>query len=331
MSSVLDAIDFILLAVFFSAITICLLVYKGRRSKSFLIIGIYFIAQILLELDIRISEVDTPLTRWINSIFTEQFSLIVKAMLYGVIIFVMLLAVLSILKLEFKPKYLIAPGIILLWLLISCTISNNSLIVYWVYLLPCEIYYICLSLLVIRKIKSESGGDLNPVLSTLITAMKIIIVFSVIIIIEDFASAEYYIYLKADYHGFTPPWADIYIKERSFSENLLNIILAVMTMYAGGGILTGSECMAPQAASQVGAPASEFDTDAFARHLGLSPRECDVLPLLLSNMDINQISETLIISHGTVKSHTHNIYQKAGVKNRPGLIKLAADFRSSPQ
>lgn len=329
MSSVLDAINFILLAVFFSAITICMLVYKGHRSKGFLIIGVYFIAQVILELDIRISEVDTPLTRWIRSIFEEQlFSVIIKALLYGVILFVILLAALHVLDVKVKPVYLVVPGVILLWMLISSTISNSDLTVYWMYLLPCEVFYFCTALFVLKGIEKRPEADFHPALKT---ALKLIMGFAVIIALEDIFFGEYYRYLAVDYHGFTPPDAEIYIKERSFSENLLNIILAVMTAYAGGGILTGSEHKAAQDMSQAPAPALEFDTSAFAEYLGLSPRECDVLPLLLSNMDINQISEKLIISHGTVKSHTHNIYQKAGVKNRPGLIKLAADFRSSPQ
>ena len=324
MSSVLDVFDFIILAVLFSALTVCLLVYKGRRSKNFLFIGIYFFAQILLELDIRISEIDTPLTQWIGGIFTEQFTLIIKSLLYGIIIFVMLLVGLSILDLKIRPKYFIVPGIILFWLLISCTISSSSLIVYWMYLLPCEIFYFCISLFVLKGKEKQPDSDFNPELKT---AMRVIMVFSIIIAVEDIVFGQYYMHLNVDYNGFTLPTADVYIKERSFSENILNIILAIIAIHAGGGILTGAERTA-SSSIEVKASADEFNTEAFARHLGLSPRECDVLPLLLSNMDINQISEALIISHGTVKSHTHNIYQKAGVKNRPGLIKLAVDFKA---
>lgn len=325
MSSVLDAIHFILTAVFFSAITVCLLAYKGRRSKGFLIVGIYFIAQIILELDIRISEVDTPLTQWINSFFDKNFTLIVKALLYGIIIFIILLVAISVLELKFRPVHLIAPGAIILWLLIASTIANSTLVMYWVYLLPCEIFYFGTALFVFKRLEQRKEGDFYPVLKT---TLKIIMVFAVIIVLEDIVAWQYYSDLNFDFHGCTYPYDVVYVKERSFSENLLNVILAIITIYAGGGILTGAERTASSSVAEVKASADEFDTDAFARHLGLSPRECDVLPLLLSNMDINQISEALIISHGTVKSHTHNIYQKAGVKNRPGLIKLAADFKA---
>jgi DNA-binding CsgD family transcriptional regulator len=55
---------------------------------------------------------------------------------------------------------------------------------------------------------------------------------------------------------------------------------------------------------------------------GLSPRESDVLPLLLQGRTISRIQETLFISAGTVSTHIHHIYQKAGVNNRQELIDL---------
>ena len=41
---------------------------------------------------------------------------------------------------------------------------------------------------------------------------------------------------------------------------------------------------------------------------------------LLEEKSAQEISELLFISVGTVKSHTHNIYQKAGVGNRMQLL-----------
>ncbi|MDR1082464.1 MAG: LuxR C-terminal-related transcriptional regulator [Coriobacteriales bacterium] len=55
---------------------------------------------------------------------------------------------------------------------------------------------------------------------------------------------------------------------------------------------------------------------------GLSPRESDVLPLLLQGRTISRIQETLFISAGTVSTHIRHIYHKAGVNNRQELIDL---------
>lgn len=57
----------------------------------------------------------------------------------------------------------------------------------------------------------------------------------------------------------------------------------------------------------------------------LSPRESEVLPLLLEGRTISRIQETLFISAGTVSTHIRHIYQKTGVNNRQELIDLAKD------
>ncbi len=60
-----------------------------------------------------------------------------------------------------------------------------------------------------------------------------------------------------------------------------------------------------------------------AEHFGLSPRECDVLPLLLEGRTIARIQEALFISQGTVSTHIRHIYQKTGAANRQDLIDMA--------
>jgi DNA-binding CsgD family transcriptional regulator len=54
----------------------------------------------------------------------------------------------------------------------------------------------------------------------------------------------------------------------------------------------------------------------------LSPRESDVLPLLLQGRTISRIQEALFISAGPVSTHIRHIYQKTGVNNRQELIDL---------
>jgi DNA-binding NarL/FixJ family response regulator len=48
----------------------------------------------------------------------------------------------------------------------------------------------------------------------------------------------------------------------------------------------------------------------------LSPRELEVLSLLAEGLTNKEIADRLIISPGTVKRHTVNIYNKLGVNNR---------------
>jgi LuxR family maltose regulon positive regulatory protein len=58
----------------------------------------------------------------------------------------------------------------------------------------------------------------------------------------------------------------------------------------------------------------------------LTPRELEILLLLCRRMSNREISETLVISEGTVKQHLHNLYEKLGVNNRRGAAEKAAEL-----
>jgi DNA-binding CsgD family transcriptional regulator len=58
----------------------------------------------------------------------------------------------------------------------------------------------------------------------------------------------------------------------------------------------------------------------------LTEREKDVLLLLVSGLPNKAIAEKLFVSHGTIKTHTLNIYQKMGVSNRTSAIMKAIEL-----
>jgi DNA-binding NarL/FixJ family response regulator len=55
----------------------------------------------------------------------------------------------------------------------------------------------------------------------------------------------------------------------------------------------------------------------------LTPRELDVLKLLVDGARNKEIGARLHISHGTVRFHVGNIFQKLGVSNRTEAARLA--------
>ena len=63
-------------------------------------------------------------------------------------------------------------------------------------------------------------------------------------------------------------------------------------------------------------------TAYLGRRYQLTPRECEVLPLVIKGRTIARIQEELHISQGTVSTHTRHIYQKTQVVNRQGLLDL---------
>ena len=63
----------------------------------------------------------------------------------------------------------------------------------------------------------------------------------------------------------------------------------------------------------------------------LTPREKEILSLLVTGMLNKQIGSDLNIAEQTVKLHRHSIFEKLGVKSLPGLVRIAgiAGFKPS--
>ncbi|MBZ9625864.1 helix-turn-helix transcriptional regulator [Clostridium sp. FP2] len=60
----------------------------------------------------------------------------------------------------------------------------------------------------------------------------------------------------------------------------------------------------------------------FFEKFNITNREKEIILLLIKGYSYNQLAEELVISLTTVKTHVHNIYRKAGVKNKIQLINL---------
>ncbi len=54
---------------------------------------------------------------------------------------------------------------------------------------------------------------------------------------------------------------------------------------------------------------------------GLSPREREVIELIVKGLSNREISKSLFISENTVQRHLSNIFEKVGVRGRNGLLK----------
>ena len=67
----------------------------------------------------------------------------------------------------------------------------------------------------------------------------------------------------------------------------------------------------------------------FITQYQLTPREAELVPLLLKGANNAAICEEKHISLNTVKVHTHNIYQKLGIERRGQLAAKYGEFKSS--
>ena len=71
-------------------------------------------------------------------------------------------------------------------------------------------------------------------------------------------------------------------------------------------------------------PDKKYSDDKISS-FNISPRENDVLKLLVKGRSYKEIAEKLFISLPTVKTHVSNIYQKMNINNKIELINLIAD------
>ncbi|MBM3311536.1 MAG: helix-turn-helix transcriptional regulator [Candidatus Aminicenantes bacterium] len=79
-------------------------------------------------------------------------------------------------------------------------------------------------------------------------------------------------------------------------------------------------------------PATEGrDPNAAFAGRGLTPRELEIVGLILQGQSNKDIERTLFISVHTVKNHLYKIYQKMGVRSRFQVVAMVrGDENSSP-
>jgi DNA-binding NarL/FixJ family response regulator len=106
------------------------------------------------------------------------------------------------------------------------------------------------------------------------------------------------------------------ISKRSPTRLLVEAMRLVIVggMYLPPALLRPAATVAPQTAR----PAA--DADAALRALNLTPRQRDVLALLIQGKPNKAICRELALAEGTVKTHTAAIYRALGVSNRTQAV-----------
>ena len=99
-----------------------------------------------------------------------------------------------------------------------------------------------------------------------------------------------------------------------------DLVEAIRAAYAGRATL------APEAVEVLIQPAAPESTPDFE----LTPRERDVLSLLVEGLTNKEIAGQLCISRSTVKVHVSNILSKMDVSSRGGAINIAIQHRLIP-
>jgi NarL family two-component system response regulator LiaR len=104
-----------------------------------------------------------------------------------------------------------------------------------------------------------------------------------------------------------------------------DLVAAIREAYAGRSTL------APEAIQALiqAEPASGLPEKDLAAAFELTPREQEVLALMVEGLSNPDIAERLVVSRSTAKAHVSNILSKLGVSNRAEAIALALQYDRS--
>ena len=164
-------------------------------------------------------------------------------------------------------------------------------------------------------IRTSDSAEYKARLSRLKRPLIIGAVLVIAIMLEDF----YNILIVP--MSLAPSWLQLYLSERNFSENVFVCYFAALLIAYAYHVLSIRMKEAPE----------EKDVDDLDRHIDeqmpfyretykLSPREAEVLRLVVLGKSNQEIADELFLAVGTVKTHVHNILVKTEQENRTTLI-----------
>lgn len=110
--------------------------------------------------------------------------------------------------------------------------------------------------------------------------------------------------------------------------DILMFVVLVISLAAGGYLLIGNTAGKTQAAS-AGKPemTPQQRLELYARRSGLTPRETEVLEMLLTTEDsVQEIADSLYISRRMLQRYIASIYEKTETNTRIGLYQRYAGF-----
>lgn len=116
------------------------------------------------------------------------------------------------------------------------------------------------------------------------------------------------------------------LEAASFAFAIIAVIIPIYEILSSFELLRASAISAEQTESGALPASCKKIADAF----GLTPRELDVLLLLSQGRSRQHISEALVISEGTAKTHIKRIYAKIGVHSKDELLDLVHSHCRQP-
>lgn len=321
----------ILLIVYAGALSFAGCLYLIRRQKTLIpVIGLFAVF-LLDNLVIFMTEQLPNFAHWYNQSFLASPA--IKSVLYLGLGFFTLCAWNALAGRKFSTLQGLILVLLGLWLFFV-PLMDRGVVEVWLYFLGFQVFGVATSAYGLWKLRQFDQERCAVPLGKVRLLLICGLVLFLLIVAEDT-----FVIFRVD--NYNVDYLDIF--SRSVSEDILRILFTFFVFFLFAQQfrhtpLTGTESMEPvpeevpaQEEGAAGGPSNatlDYKRLKYARSLGFTDREMEVFILMVDDLNYQQISETLHISVGTVKTHVHNIFQKAEVTHRYELLRQFEDFRA---
>ncbi|MGG5325649.1 hypothetical protein IGJ83_003290 [Enterococcus pernyi] len=281
------------------AIGVCLFLFKKRHNKFFL-----YISVLLLLFIFRTIIDDMCIHHSYYSSYYIHFldlATIIDLIVYIGIYYLTTLLLRQIITKDIRKFKFIFPTLMVCYMLFSFIYEKIEPFLF----IPAALYTMYLSLELIKY----SIKDCHSLYKKLYLNMGLFVFFGILII-----SLEHYFLLK--YTSFEH-LSFLLLNRRHWGEDLFCLIIGLIVIWL---------CFHNKKNNLSTKDIKLFFINSFTSTPPLSSREKEVLYLLLDKKTNQEIADSLYISVGTVKTHTHNIFKKLSLKNRQNLFKCYDSF-----
>lgn len=328
MDAVLLIYTVLLLVLYSISLTMATLYFIQTRKPIYLYTLILFLFYILDRLIIHMTEA----IPWFSTFYDNTFMSVptFKTIIFVVTLFC-LIRINSIMLQKHQTFGWDAALLIYALILLFIPMMPDSAFKAWLYYLPNQIFTFALGIYGLKVLKKTPEKYDSSFFKQYRKVLIWTMIFSILIVIED----TIVIFNFDTYTAFS-----VKINTRNFSDDVLTIGYAVYVIKhllrnleihsdvlpKQEGIALSAESNSTMESFSVMPPVQEQNTDSyskfylFCKEYQLTTREQDILTLLLENKNNQEISDSLLISVGTAKTHTHNIFQKIGVTKRQQLL-----------
>ena len=342
MDALLLIYNVLLLVLYSIAMTFGGLYYRQTKKPLYLYVMTLFLFYVFDNLVIYLTEFISWFSTFYDNIFMDVPTF--KTIIIVVTLFCTSRINTILLKEKISKVFDVSLVVLAVFLLFIPMMSDSAFKV-WLYYLPSQIFTFSLGIYGWKVLHKYPDRFEKDFLSRYNKLMLWTIIFSVLIVIEDTI-----VIFNFDIYS------DILVKinNRSISEDIMSIgysLFAIMNLArfleinsATSNPGNSENVIQPKdisrnsdpaqessdipersdIAEQNSAPEQEADIYSkfylFCKEYQLTTREQDILTLLLDNKNNQEISDVLLISVGTTKTHTHNIFQKIGITKRQQLL-----------